>query len=154
MIRYMDLILWRHAEADDTSPDITRALTANGKKQAAVMGEWLRQHLPPATRIIVSPATRTQQTALALGMDFTTVDALAPGAAPHDVLQAAGWPKAQGSVLVVGHQPSLGMAAALAMSGKIQYWCVKKGNIWWLSNRQRAHEDQTILRAVISPDHL
>jgi phosphohistidine phosphatase len=150
----MDLILWRHAEAEDGAPDISRALTARGKEQAASMSAWLQQALPPSTRVLVSPATRTQQTAKFLQRDFVTLESLAPGASPHAILEAANWPKGEGNVLIVGHQPSLGMAAALAMTGRVHYWSVKKGNVWWLSSRQRAHEEQCVLKAVISPDFI
>jgi phosphohistidine phosphatase len=57
-------------------------------------------------------------------------------------------------VLIVGHQPSLGSAAAIAMTRKMHYWCVKKGSIWWLASRIRAEEEQAIIRAVITPDLL
>ena len=64
----MDLILWRHAEAEDGVPDGARALTKKGLKQAAAIAAWLKPRLPDATRILVSPATRAQQTAAALGI--------------------------------------------------------------------------------------
>ena len=76
----MDLILWRHAEAEPGEPDMSRRLTAKGLKQAERMGEWLEQRLPDGTRIIASPADRAQQTALALKRKFKTVDEIAPGA--------------------------------------------------------------------------
>ena len=57
-----------------------RRLTAKGVKQAERMGEWLDHHLPETTRILVSPADRAQQTALALKRKFRTVDEIAPGA--------------------------------------------------------------------------
>ena len=42
----MDLILWRHAEAEDGvgKPDTERELTKRGRKQAERMAEWLRPH--------------------------------------------------------------------------------------------------------------
>jgi phosphohistidine phosphatase len=46
------------------------------------------------------------------------------------------------------------MAAAIAMTRKTHYWCVKKGAIWWVASRIRAEEEQAIIRAVISPDML
>ena len=49
----MELILWRHAEAEEGTPDSTRKLTAKGKKQAQLMAEWLKPRLPEHTRIIV-----------------------------------------------------------------------------------------------------
>jgi phosphohistidine phosphatase len=148
----MELILWRHAEAEDTTPDMARVLTAKGHKQAEKMAAWLRPRLPSKTHILVSPAQRTQQTAAALGLDFSTLEALAPGASVQAVIQAVGWPTANGAVLVIGHQPTLGMVAAYAMTGKSAYWSIKKGAIWWISSRVRAGGEQTILRAVLSPD--
>ena len=62
----MELILWRHAEAEDGEPDLARKLTPRGNKQARRAAEWLDRHLPDRTRILVSPAIRAQQTAAAL----------------------------------------------------------------------------------------
>ncbi|CAG0989321.1 putative phosphoglycerate mutase [Methylophilaceae bacterium] len=150
----MNLILWRHAEAENTSPDMDRGLTAKGKNQALRMAAWLKPQLPENTSILVSPAARAQQTAKALNLPFTTLDVLAPGATAEQVLLAANWPDNQNTVVIVGHQPTLGVAAALALSGKTQYWSVKKGAIWWISSRVRDAGQQTVLRAVMSPDLL
>ena len=109
----MDLILWRHAEAEDGVPDMARALTPRGEKQAAQMARWLREHLPKDTRVLVSPATRAQQTARALTSQFETERAIAPGASFASLLAKTGWPEAKGAVLVVGHQPTLGEVAAM-----------------------------------------
>ena len=148
----MELLLWRHAEAADTVPDMQRELTPKGQKQAETIANWLKPRLPQGTRILASPATRAQQTALALDADFITRDDIAPGAKPDAILKAAGWPDAEGTVVIVGHQPSLGMAAALALTGKATYWSVKKGNVWWLTSRVREEGAQAVLRAVIPPD--
>ena len=148
----MDLILWRHADADDSSPDMARALTEKGQKQAAQMALWLRAHLPKGTRILVSPATRAQQTALALTEEFQTVREISPGASYASVLAAAGWPDAKGAVLIVGHQPTLGHVAALLLSGEPAEWSVKKGAICWLTNRARGEQSQVVLRAALSPE--
>ncbi|HEY8118123.1 MAG TPA: histidine phosphatase family protein [Methylophilaceae bacterium] len=148
----MELLLWRHAEAADTFPDMQRELTATGQKQASTIGAWLKSRLPRGTQVFASPATRTQQTAMALGADFTTRPELGPGATPQSLLKLAGWPDADNSVLIVGHQPTLGEAAALALTGQITYWSIKKGSLWWLSSRVRDGELQATLRAVIPPD--
>lgn len=150
----MNLILWRHAEAEDSVPDMERALTARGKKQAAKMAEWLKSQLPADTIVLVSPATRTQQTALALTNQFTTLDTLAPGCSAQQLLTAANWPDDDTTVLIVGHQPTLGLAAAMVLSRKSEYWSVKKGAIWWIHSRVRDTALQTVLRAVVSPDIL
>jgi phosphohistidine phosphatase len=150
----MDLILWRHAEAVDGQPDLARELTPKGVKQAKAIARWLRSRLPRQTRIIVSPAARAQQTAAALTDDFEIDRQLAPGAPPTAVLAAAGWPEHRGAVVVVGHQPTLGMAAGLLIAGKPMPWSMKKGAIWWLSHRVRGEHRQVVLRAVMSPDLL
>jgi phosphohistidine phosphatase len=150
----MDLILWRHAEAEDGVPDVTRKLTAKGEKQADLMAAWLRPRLPGGTRIIVSPAKRAQQTAVALSGKFETVGEIAVGASVPALLTAAGWPDAKGAVLVVGHQPTLGQVAALLLGGDEASWSVKKGAVWWFSSRVRQEETQVVLRAVMAPDLL
>ena len=64
----MDLIFWRHAEADDWvegCDDMQRSLTGRGEKQAKRMAAWLDRQLPEGTRIVCSPARRCEQTALA-----------------------------------------------------------------------------------------
>ena len=148
----MDLILWRHAEAEPGEPDLGRRLTAKGHKQAERVGGWLDSHLPQTARILVSPADRAQETALALKRKFKTVDALAPGATAAAVLAAAGWPDAREPVVIVGHQPTLGEVASRLLAGEEAYWAVKKGGVWWLSNRDRAGDASVVLRVVIGPD--
>ena len=96
-----------------------------------------RPHLPDTARILVSPADRAQQTALALKRKFRTVDEIAPGATASAVLGAAGWPDSRETVLVVGHQPTLGAVASFLLSGEEAWWSVRKGAVWWLSNRDR-----------------
>ena len=149
----MDLILWRHAEAEERVPDNERQLTSRGLKQARTMAEWLRPRLPQKTRVIVSPTVRTQQTAAALALDFETLSEIGPGVSARAVLRAAGWPEGNGTVLVVGHQPTLGEVAGLLMSGKSSSWIVQKGAIWWFSFKSNgAGDDQLLLRAVVSPE--
>jgi len=149
----MDLILWRHADAEDAGRggDLARALTPRGHAQAERMAEWLLPRLPAATRILVSPARRCQETAAALGRKTTTVAAIGPGATAEALLGAAGWPSATGTVLVVGHQPTIGAAAALAMGVPGAEWQVKKAGVWWLTVGKGG---SVRLHAVQSPDDL
>lgn len=150
----MDLILWRHAEAADGAPDLERKLTAKGVGQAQDVARWLRARLPRQTRIIVSPAQRTLQTAKALTADLEIVRDLAPGASPAAVLAAAGWPEYKGAVLVVGHQPTLGLVASMLIAGEPMPWSIRKGAVWWLSHRVRGERPQVVLRAVLGPDFI
>ena len=148
----MDLILWRHAEAEPGEPDLGRRLTSKGLKQAERMAAWLEPRLPDTTRILVSPAARSQQTALALGRKFKVVDEIAPGASAAAVLAAAGWPDGRETVLVVGHQPTLGEVAATLLTGGAAGWSLRKGAVWWLSNRNRDGDSAVVLKLAIGPD--
>lgn len=150
----MDLLLWRHAEAEDGEDDLKRRLTARGERQAKTMAAWIRQHQPKDLRIVVSPAIRTQQTAQALKLPFETNRKIGPEACVSELIAASGWPQAGGAVLIVGHQPSLGRLAALLLAGHESEWSIKKGALWWLSNRVRRGETQTVLRAVIPVEML
>lgn len=148
----MDLILWRHADAEDGLPDLGRALTDKGRKQAEKMGFWLSQRLPKDARILVSPAKRAQQTAAGLARSFDTMKSIAPGAVPAHLLAAAHWPDAPGTVLLVGHQPGLGQLASLLLWGEERDFSLKKGAILWLSNRTRQGEGQVLLKAALTPE--
>ena len=148
----MDLILWRHADAEPGEPDLARRLTSKGVEQARRIAGWLGPRLPDTTRILVSPAARTQQTALALGRKFRTADEIAPGASASTLLAAAGWPDAREPVLVVGHQPTLGEVAALLLAGEAAAWSVKKGAVWWLTRRTRNGDASVVLKVAIAPD--
>jgi phosphohistidine phosphatase len=148
----MDLILWRHAEAEAGEPDLERRLTSKGAKQAARVAQWLDPRLPDTCRIIVSPAQRAQQTAQALDRKFRTKNGIAPDVAPESVLAAAHWPDSDEAVLVVGHQPTLGRVAALLLAGADAEWSIPKGAIWWLAKRRRARGAQVTLKVMMSPD--
>ena len=148
----MDLILWRHAEAESGDPDMDRRLTPKGSKQAVRIAEWLDHRLPDSCRIIVSPARRAQETALALKRKFRTKNELAPGVAPESILAAAHWPDCREAVLVVGHQPTLGRVAALLVAGEDAAWSIPKGALWWLSNRERSRGPHVSVRVVMAPD--
>ena len=146
----MDLILWRHCEAEDGLDDLARRLTPKGHRQAKRMAGWLASRLPEGCRIIVSPARRTLETAAALGRPHQTLDELAPGASVEDVLEAAQWPAAK-AVLVVGHQPTLGDVASRLLVDDAIGWSMKKGAIVWIA--QRDDDGAAVkLRAALSPD--
>ena len=153
----MDLILWRHAEALDESEameDLQRPLTSRGEKQAARMAAWLDRQLPDGARVICSPARRTEQTALALGRKYKLRAELLPGCTPAELLELAQWPKGNGTVLVVGHQPVLGQTIAELVGFSAADCSVRKGAVWWLRQRQRLESIQTVIVTVQSPEVL
>ncbi len=150
----MELILWRHADAADGLSDMERPLTDKGWKQAERMASFLRSRIPHGTRILVSPAKRTQQTAHALTKHFTTEPAIAPNTSANALLHAANWPDADGCVLIVGHQPTLGEVVARLLCNSKDSFSIKKGAVWWLTRRAHEGDCQTSLRLVIAPDQL
>ena len=141
----MELILWRHADAEDGADDMARPLTPKGEQQAAAMAKWLRAHLPGQYTLLASPAVRAQQTARALGVPLTE-KSLAPGASVAAIVKAA--EKHRGVVIVVGHQPDLGRAAAQLVANAQTEWSVEKGAAWWLAG------EPARIKAVLSPELL
>lgn len=155
----MDLILWRHAEAELASGDITdefRKLTSKGLKQASKMAYWLDSTLPDTCKILVSPAIRTRDTAEALatcGRKFKICPELGTAATVQDVLLAANWPQSREPVLIIGHQPYLGQVVGELLGHPLHDYPVRKANVWWISQKQRdAEEMQTYLKAIMTPD--
>jgi phosphohistidine phosphatase len=160
----MDLILWRHAEAQDHPEgeagaqgdplDMERRLTPRGEKQASRMAAWLDRQLPEGAKVYASPAERSRQTASTLGRKVRVRDELAPGADPAAVLALAGWPDGKVPVLVVGHQPTLGQVIA-QLVGLPEADCpMRKGAVWWLRQRERGGRMQTVLVTVQTPELL
>lgn len=159
----MDLILWRHADAipgSDTLADLDRPLSPKGIRQAKRMGEWLNRVLPENARILVSPALRTLATADALERCYKKASALAPDGTVDQLLQEVRWPHAREVTLVVGHQPTLGLAAAYLMGAHHvsaeNPWRLKKGAIWWIRAKPVPGEQPMAVTtvAVRSPELL
>lgn len=151
----MDLILWRHAQAEDEPAhggDLARALTRRGEQQAARMARWLDAHLPRETRIVCSPARRCRQTADALERPYDIDEALAPGAFPDALLKAAGWPSADHPVLLVGHQPTLGATIARLLLIAPGDCRVRKAAAWWLRAEPHGGALPASVVAVQAPD--
>ena len=159
-----NLILWRHAEAEDESAsgkDIDRALTRRGRKDAVKMAKWLTEHLPSNTTILCSPARRCLETASALhdlsGLELNVAEFLSVNSTVARIAKEVSNDDMTKTIAIIGHQPNLGMLIARLL-GMNQTTCVvKKGQVWWL--RQRIADDekqalQTYLFAVQNPDYL
>ena len=83
----MQLILGRHAEAEDANgdDDLARALTKKGHRQAERMARWLRPRLIGDWRILVSPSKRTLQTVEPLDREYAVENAVAPDASAWSI---------------------------------------------------------------------
>ena len=160
----MELILWRHAEAQEhpdlehgqpgDALDLARKLTPRGEKQAARMAAWLDRQLPDGARIFASPAQRTEQTALALGRKLKLRDELLPEGDPLALLELVQWPHGKSPVVVVGHQPTLGRVIARLLNLNEEDCPMKKGALWWLRQRERNGVMQTVIVTVQTPELL
>ncbi len=156
----MDLILWRHAEAEEVRnglADVNRSLTAKGERQARRMACWLDQHLPNSTRILVSPARRAEQTALSLGRKYKLREELAPDVDVGDVMEMLKindkkTANGKGHTLVVGHQPYLGQIVARVLGMPTEACAIRKASAWWLRLRVRDGQLQALLVAAQAPD--
>ena len=137
----MELILWRHADAEDGAPDLERRLTPKGRKEAERVAAWLLAHLPAGFEVVASPAARAQETAKALGAKVQTDPKLAPGASVKDIVAAG---RRGEVVVVVGHQPDLGEAIAHLLGAKPVR--LQKGALWWI--------EDDLVKAVVSPELL
>ena len=125
------LMLLRHAKTETDAPsgrDQDRRLDDRGRNDAAEIGGWIARHPPFPERVLVSPATRTQQTweiAWAAMKDFAPqprVEQLPElyGADPLQILTAVRSAAATHveRLMVVGHNPGMHeLALALAGNG-------------------------------------
>ena len=147
----MELILWRHADAEPGVDDLERKLTVKGRKQAARVAGWLNARLPSRFTLYSSPAKRAQQTAKALDAPIDTSELLAPDRSAADVLRAIDWPNRDQLVIVVGHQPTLGRVVTrlLGNEGDLS---IQKGALWWIEARDKAGKSGVRVRAVVPPD--
>jgi phosphohistidine phosphatase len=116
----------RHAEAEtsgkEMKQDADRRLTEGGRLQARAAANKLKEKLAGSDEeiglIITSPYVRAVETAdivaTALGLDGKVAreDALAPGADLDKVKRLEDAYRDSGSLLLVGHEPDLGIIAS------------------------------------------
>ena len=150
----MDLILWRHAEAEDIEPDLARNLTGRGREQARSMAQWLHGYLPARARILCSPANRARQTADALALPYDIRAEIAPGRAADDLLKATGWPAGDGVVILVGHNPAISELAGRLLAGRPFAMRLCKAGALWLSSGTHDGEPGVVLKAAMVPSML
>lgn len=124
----MDCILMRHGiavERDEwEGPDADRPLTERGAKRVAQAAEGLRRLGVQSMHILSSPLARAIETAkiahnsLQVRSVIQIVDALLPDAPPHHLLRILHGLQPDSCVMCIGHEPQLGMAASVLLSGR------------------------------------
>jgi len=144
-LNYHNILLWRHADAEPITEikglDSKRPLSKKGLKQAEKMADWLSNNMPKNMLVISSNAVRAEQTAQALKLDYIVFASLAPGATLETVLDTLNnLPKNKlqyENLLLIGHQPWLGLLAAQLLSlpqvlpKNAKEISIKKGAVWW-----------------------
>jgi phosphohistidine phosphatase len=114
----MRLLILRHAEAEPaTASDAERALTAKGTEQARMAGEYCRRQGLRPDLVLTSPYRRTVQTGQVIAAAWPEVPTqaepfLASGMEPGDALESLRSYRELGCLLIVGHQPDLGLLTA------------------------------------------
>lgn len=153
----MNLILWRHAEAEAGTDDLARVLTEKGRKQAKRAARWLDAHLHDAPQIWVSEAVRSRQTAEALRRPCRVVAEINPDAQAERLLPLLDRLPESGyeTVIWVGHEPWIGRLCAFLLQGSFvaeQHFPVKKSALWWFKLAAAANGRQSArLYAVLPP---
>ena len=124
----MDCVLLRHGiavERDEwEGSDADRPLTERGEKRVAQAATGLsRLHLQP-THVLSSPLIRAIETAkiahssLRVRAEIQIVDELLPDAPPNRLLSILHDLPPESCVVCIGHEPQLGMAASVLLSGR------------------------------------
>jgi phosphohistidine phosphatase len=120
MLRAVQLVIVRHAEAASGEPDELRPLTAEGRETARALGQQLARDGVRPDVVLTSPLLRARETAEELarpaGLDPEPDERLAPGATA-DGVRAAVQERGE-TVVVVGHQPDCSRIAAELTSGE------------------------------------
>jgi phosphohistidine phosphatase len=133
----MELLLWSHANAKNSTHDYARELTSFGRKQTRWIAAWLKKYAPDGARLLVSPTVRTRQTAAFFRKKMEICDALAADASTDEILALLDWPNATTSCIVVGHQSMLGEIAAQLLQDTLfpQYYYDKNSEsaLWWFA---------------------
>ena len=112
------LLLIRHAQAADAPIDRDRPLSGQGAARAAAIGSWLARAGYAPDRALVSPALRAAQTwaaaAASLAADLTPAvdERIYVNTVGSVVAAIAETPRDVATLIVVGHNPSMGELAA------------------------------------------
>lgn len=131
----MKIVFVRHAkaiDADRNTPDVSRALTAKGKKQFAALLPAVTSLCSQETMPVLwtSPALRTRQTADILAAAFPGLGSdIQPSLYSGDFdafVQALDWLSADTCLFVVGHEPYLSEWSRRLLGERIEF---KKGSL-------------------------
>jgi phosphohistidine phosphatase len=162
----VDLYVIRHAIAEDrvefrlkSWDDSKRPLSAEGRRKFKKLARKLVKLVGPVDVIVTSPFLRAQQTAKLLSEHYPNVEiitstTLTPTANPNDFAE---WcknhlKKKTQKVIIVGHEPHMGILASWLLFGSYQSRInLKKGGAIHLKIRNPLGPDSAELQWALSP---
>jgi phosphohistidine phosphatase len=161
----MKCVLFRHgiaAERDEwDGPDADRPLTERGAKRVAQAAAGLSRLDVQPTHVLSSPLIRAIETARIAHRSLRTrtavriVDELLPDASPNQLLLILHDLPPESCVLCVGHEPHLGMAASVFLSGRASAsFPLKKAGACLIESSAIVKPGQGILRWWLTPSQL
>jgi len=161
----MDCVLLRHGiavERDEwEGPDADRPLTERGAKRVAQVAAGLKWLDVQPTHVLSSPLIRAIATAtiahnsLRVRSAVDIVDALLPDAPPDRLLSILQDLPPESCVLCIGHEPQLGMAASVLLSGRASAsFPLKKAGACLIELPIPPKPGRGVLRWWLTPDQL
>jgi len=161
----MDCVLLRHGiavERDEwEGTDGDRPLTERGAKRVAQAAIGLSRLDVRPTHVFSSPLIRAIETAnivhssLHVCPAMHVVNELLPDASPHRLLSILRKLPPESCVLCIGHEPQLGMAASVFLSGRVSTsFPLRKSGACLIELSLPAKPGQGILRWWLTPGQL
>ncbi|MBI5368026.1 MAG: histidine phosphatase family protein [Planctomycetes bacterium] len=153
----------RHAIAAPAEPgtrDADRALTPEGARKLAGIARGLRALGVEPGKIWTSPYTRAAQTAAAVARALDAdeplpEELLTPPHTPAEVWEKLLAKSEAAEVLLVGHEPQLGMLAAfLLTAGAPCALALKRGAAWAIEVAPKPGPGSGVLLWLLQPRHL
>ena len=161
----MDCLFVRHGIAVEREEwegkDVDRPLTEKGKRRVRQVAAGLRKLDVRPTVIYASPARRAADTAqllhdlLASRSLVQLRDELLPEAPPTQVLSLLQDLPPESCVICIGHEPHLGMAASILLSGRASAsFPLKKAGACLIELSTPAKPGRGVLRWWLTPSQL
>jgi phosphohistidine phosphatase len=160
----MQILIIRHAKAGQRGllgfigkKDATRPLTDAGRRDMRKAVRGLQKLVPEIDVIASSPLTRARETADIVSRRYDDIPVmelapLAPGGSKEDVLAWLRDQKATATVVLVGHEPDLGILASWLLSGGAEsFLSLKKGAACLIEMSEKPTPGSGSLEWVLPP---
>jgi phosphohistidine phosphatase len=146
----------REAWAAEGRDDRLRPLTSDGKKEMRQVAKGLRTLVPDIDLIATSPLVRAVQTAEVVekqyGGESVTVEALAPGHDPEEMVPWLRQHRSLAIAAVVGHEPDLSTLAGYLLTGqRSSFLALKKSGACLLNLSDSPKAGAAVLEWLLIP---